>query len=320
MAYKMRRQAMGLQVQVSDSNKMSPLLHRPVSAVAGSSMGRDVVKSVWLIRHGESEHNTSSDWGIRDPGLTEKGWKQAKALKHETLLKGVLGHYGPDEVAQLVIVSPLRRTLQTALAVADGMRSLNAAASQKVPIIALSDLQETSDSPCDTGHPAHILEAEFPEVDFRGLAEDWFDKQAKWNYSTADRVTRLCEFLASRPEQRIVCIGHLDLFRHLVGVRLRNCGVAKYELSAQGWRQHAVSEVTKSVVQHWVNGVSLEPETKFSHKRVIAESKRAFTSPDATLELRSAVPGRQDGSRGEATGTGSWLKQVTEKPATRRAM
>jgi len=27
-------------------------------------------------RHGESEHNTSSDWGIRDPGLTEKGWKQ----------------------------------------------------------------------------------------------------------------------------------------------------------------------------------------------------------------------------------------------------
>ena len=43
------------------------------------------------------------------------------------------------------------------------VRSLNAAKSQKVPIIALSDLQETSDSPCDTGHPAHLLEAEFPE-------------------------------------------------------------------------------------------------------------------------------------------------------------
>ena len=43
------------------------------------------------------------------------------------------------------------------------MRSLNAGMSQKVPIIAVSDLQETSDSPCDTGHPAHLLEAEFPE-------------------------------------------------------------------------------------------------------------------------------------------------------------
>lgn len=43
------------------------------------------------------------------------------------------------------------------------VRSLNAAKSRKVPIIALSDLQETSDSPCDTGHPAHLLEAEFPE-------------------------------------------------------------------------------------------------------------------------------------------------------------
>ncbi len=27
-------------------------------------------------RHGESEHNTQSDWGIRDPGLTAIGWKQ----------------------------------------------------------------------------------------------------------------------------------------------------------------------------------------------------------------------------------------------------
>jgi hypothetical protein len=37
------------------------------------------------------------------------------------------------------------------------------AISNQVPIVAVSDLQETSDSPCDTGHPAHLLEAEFPE-------------------------------------------------------------------------------------------------------------------------------------------------------------
>lgn len=123
MAYKMRRRAMGLQVQVSDSNKMSPLLQRPIGGATGPKTDRDAVKSIWLIRsilemprparpcflasagrevripqniahacllatliygvcfcrHGESEHNTSSDWGIRDPGLTEKGWKQVFA-------------------------------------------------------------------------------------------------------------------------------------------------------------------------------------------------------------------------------------------------
>ena len=52
---------------------------------------------------------------------------------------------------------------QIILQIYETMRSLNAARIQKVPIIAISDLQETSDSPCDTGHPAHLLEAEFPE-------------------------------------------------------------------------------------------------------------------------------------------------------------
>jgi broad specificity phosphatase PhoE len=236
---------MGLSVNVSDSNSKSPALKRPIDAVVGTArMNKDSpVKDIWLIRHGESEHNTASDWGIRDPGLTDQGWRQAKALKHEPLLKGALGQYeGTEQMAstspfinltrkspfshdfnlqvELILVSPLRRTLQTAQAISEIMRSLNAAKSQKVPIIAVSDLQETSDSPCDTGHPAHVLGAEFPEVDFGSVAEDWFDKQAKWNYSTADRVTRFSEWIASRPERTILCIGHLDFFHQLVGVRL----------------------------------------------------------------------------------------------------
>jgi len=39
-----------------------------------------------------------------------------------------------SEMAELIVVSPLRRTLQTAQAVYETMRSLNAAKSQKVPI------------------------------------------------------------------------------------------------------------------------------------------------------------------------------------------
>ena len=47
-------------------------------------------------------------------------------------------------------------------------------------------------------------------------------------------MTRFCEWLARRPERRIVCIGHLDFIHKLLGIRLRNCGVAKYEFSKDG--------------------------------------------------------------------------------------
>lgn len=107
---------MGLQVEVSDSNAKSPALKRPLGAIPGAdSINKESpIKDVWLIRylalhkstlcsfycrtyylpvmsgtrcklsdlasyvnrHGESEHNTTSDWGIRDPGLTKNGWKQ----------------------------------------------------------------------------------------------------------------------------------------------------------------------------------------------------------------------------------------------------
>ena len=106
MAYKMRTRAIGLSVNVSDSNSKSPALKRPIDAVVGTAkMNKDSpVKNIWLIRHGESEHNTASDWGIRDPGLTDQGWRQAKALKHEPLLKGALGQYEGTE--QMASTSP----------------------------------------------------------------------------------------------------------------------------------------------------------------------------------------------------------------------
>ena len=271
-------------------------------------------------------------------------------------------------------MSPLRRALQTAQVIHEGMR--NRAHSAKLPIFAISDLQETSDSPCDTGHPAHLLEAEFPEVDFSGVADDWFNKKSQGNALTVDRITRFSEWLASRPEQRIVCIGHLDFFNHLLGVRLRNCGVARYQLSKDGWRQDAVAQVSKSVIQQWLTGFhscvvssrarpcsSVTPSRphslslvcpvcvlstteqrnawlwagsthcshvgksnrawwagmlnssntgKWSHSRLLAEAKSAFTTPQDTLSRSLTTSAADAGAFGSAQ-RASWLKQVTDQ-------
>jgi len=61
----------------------------------------------------------------------------------------------------LVVTSPLRRCLQTAM-YAFGSQ----ANSGTIQIIAHPDLQEVSNRPCDTGTPLDLLRTEFPMIEF----------------------------------------------------------------------------------------------------------------------------------------------------------
>ena len=95
-------------------------------------------------RHGEAEHNTASEWTLRDPSLTMHGRRQARAARAALVAQGVLGAQlfgdaaeGPGGAvdAQLVVASPLRRTLQTAEILCAGTL---------LPLVAHPGLQETS--------------------------------------------------------------------------------------------------------------------------------------------------------------------------------
>merc|ERR1712232_426132 len=99
------------------------------------------LKRVWCIQHGQADHNvaiseevakfraegrewslaTSQALGIRDPSLTDFGRKQAKIASTDSLIcDSALAASGSSERAQLVVVSPMRRTLQTALGLCHG--------------------------------------------------------------------------------------------------------------------------------------------------------------------------------------------------------
>ena len=111
----------------------------------------------------------------------------------------------------------MRRTLYTALITFREMLQ----AKPHLKIIALPELQETSDVPCDTGSPLELLKEEFSNqpIDFSLVPEDWARKDAGPFSPRVDllearaRVAR--HFLRSRPENTVAVVLHGSLLHFL---------------------------------------------------------------------------------------------------------
>lgn len=96
--------------------------------------------------------------------LTDLGHEQCQKLR-ETFPR----HANID----LVTASPLRRTLYTALESFEPVFQ----AKPDLKVIALPDIQETSDVACDTGSDPSVLKAEFKErVDLDLVQDGWNNK------------------------------------------------------------------------------------------------------------------------------------------------
>lgn len=108
----------------------------------------------------------------------------------------------------LVVASPLKRTLNTALLVFEPIlkeKGLN--------VIALPELQETSDLPCDTGSSPEILAKEYEgkPVDLSLVKPGWNNKRMRWA-PTAMAIDKRAgdarRWLMARPEKEIVVVSH----------------------------------------------------------------------------------------------------------------
>ncbi|KAJ4252393.1 hypothetical protein NW762_010991 [Fusarium torreyae] len=111
-----------------------------------------------LVRHAQGFHNLSREHEkIQDPDLTDLGQRQCAALKAS------FPHH--DKVTHFV-TSPLKRALSTCL--------LGFAPPAEIPIIALAELKEVGDAPCDTGSNIELLKRDFPHfLDLSYVPEAW---------------------------------------------------------------------------------------------------------------------------------------------------
>jgi len=170
-----------------------------------------IENSVTFVRHAEAEHNATGDWNIPDPDLTPKGEQQARSLAAER----------PPEVAtaQVLLTSPLRRTLQTTL-LAFGTAGL--------PVVCESLIQEGGGAACDTGSDKASLRQWFAGtgLNFEGLHDQWYMKEginevARLN----ERMMRLTGFIRQRSETELVVVAHGIVLRELLGLEKERSAV-----------------------------------------------------------------------------------------------
>lgn len=94
-----------------------------------------MAKTIYLVRHAQAEHNVAEDWSIADAPLTALGRQQARDLNEATAS-------GLQKEVQLVVTSPLRRTMATTL---DGFPKAIERLGGRSKIVLLPEAQECND-------------------------------------------------------------------------------------------------------------------------------------------------------------------------------
>ncbi|KAK4634347.1 putative phosphatase [Fulvia fulva] len=156
--------------------------------------------TVHCIRHAQGYHNlNAANHNMHDPLLTVLGHEQCKTLGRD---------FPYSSNVDLIVASPIKRTIYTALeAFEEIIRK------KGLKVVALPEVQETSDLPCDTGSDRAELEREFEgrPIDLDLVHEGWNNKRGKWAPTAAAIQNRAREgrvWLMNRPEKEIVIVTH----------------------------------------------------------------------------------------------------------------
>ncbi|KZT13189.1 phosphoglycerate mutase-like protein [Laetiporus sulphureus 93-53] len=174
-------------------------------------MAKATEKRIYLTRHAQAEHNVAEDYTIHDALLTELGRQQAAKLHADT-------HHTIQQSAELLVTSPLRRTLSTTVI---GYETLRTKLEQQgKQVVVLPQLQECNNLPCDIGSPREALESvpEYAGLSFHHLDPSWTSKSefyAASNSALKARARWVRQYLRSLPEREIVVVSHGDCLRYI---------------------------------------------------------------------------------------------------------
>ena len=142
---------------------------------------------------------------MHDPDLTAFGEEQCRQLAQ---------NFPYHESIDLLVASPLRRTIYTTLL------GFKPEVDRGLKVIALPEVQETADVPCDTGTDIDVLKEEMKDkpVDLSRVKEGWNDKSGRWAPTASaleKRAREARQWLKARPEKEIALVTHGGLLHYL---------------------------------------------------------------------------------------------------------
>lgn len=213
-------------------------------------------KKVHFIRHAEGYHNAvtsetgsndcllreeghkASDHPLYDARLTPKGIQQAEDLR-AVLAKRPSGGRSFTSF-DLVVVSPLTRTCETALHVFGQPRppgqpafldpalaptgSAERAQGVRVPAPRFLVMEECRERwghyVCDGRRSIAEIAAEFPNFDFSEVMyneDEFYSDERETDEHCCNRAVKFLEWLNQRPEKCIAVVTHSSFLRHLFG-------------------------------------------------------------------------------------------------------
>ncbi|KAL9041242.1 MAG: hypothetical protein Q9214_004176 [Letrouitia sp. 1 TL-2023] len=216
-------------------------------------------------------HNLAmTNESLHDPSLTPHGEEQCRTLSDR---------FPSHNKIDLIVTSPIRRCIYTSLL------CFKPALKRGVRVVALPEIQETSDLPCDTGSDLETLSQEFKDqeaVDLTLVHEGWNSKEGKW-LPTSDAIEARCRearrWLEARPEKEIVVVTHGGLLHYLT-----EDWTESGKFSGTGW------ENTEFRTYHFLNdnsGDASMTETTGS-KKSRRGSERSLTKKER-IELRETA-------------------------------
>ncbi|KAJ4963645.1 hypothetical protein NE237_023584 [Protea cynaroides] len=197
-------------------------------------------KTLHLVRHAQGIHNVEGEKDHKaylspklfDAHLTPLGWQQVENLRKHVHSSGLANSI------ELVITSPLLRTMQTAVGVfggkgyVDGMDALplmvaNAGSSDRAaiscidcpPFLAVELCREhLGVHPCDKRRSIHEYQALFPAIDFSLIESDddilWKADIREANEELAARGMKFINWLWTRKEKEIAVVTHSGFLFH----------------------------------------------------------------------------------------------------------
>lgn len=197
-------------------------------------------KVIHLVRHAQGVHNIEGDKNYKaymkpeyfDAPLTELGWQQVENLRKHVRACGL------SKKIQLVISSPLMRTMQTAAGVfggddyTAGMDALpvmvanagdsshSAISSLNCPPLLAVELcrEHLGVHPCDRRRSISEYQLIFPAIDFSPIESDedvlWKPNVRETKEEVADRGMKFMNWLWTRKEREIAVVTHSGFLFH----------------------------------------------------------------------------------------------------------